>query len=62
MPDTPLRPDELETYKTDVQTEDEPEPAGVTPGSDARPWVVVGLALLVAFVVVILLALAQVAA
>jgi hypothetical protein len=61
MPDTPLRPDELDTYRTDVQTEDvAPEPPTGTPGADARPWMAIGLAILVVFVAMIILALAQV--
>ncbi len=60
MPDTPLRPDEQSTYATDVQTEDvAPEPPAGSPASDARPWIGVGVALLVVFVVVIVMAIAQ---
>ena len=55
MPDTPLRPDELETYKTPVQTESEASD-GATP--DSRPWVAVGLVLLVLFVLMLLAAIA----
>ena len=59
MPDTPLRPDELDTYKTDVATESEaPDPPVPTPGGDARPWLVLGLVLLGVFVVALLAALA----
>jgi hypothetical protein len=60
MPDTPLRPDELDTYRTDVQTAEvaDEAPAG-TPGADARPWIVVGVVLLVVFVAAIVLAVAQ---
>jgi hypothetical protein len=55
MPDTPLRPDELDTYGTDVQTDAEaPDPK--TP--DARPGVLIGLALLVVFVIALVAALA----
>ena len=50
LPDTPLHPDELETYKTDVQTEAEAEDEDLpTPGQDARPWLGFGLGLLVVF-------------
>jgi hypothetical protein len=59
MPDTPLRPDELDTYKTDVATDaEDPDPRVPTPGGDARPWLVLGLVLLVVFVVALLAALA----
>jgi len=61
MPDTPLRPDELETYKTDVQTDDvAPETPAPTPGTDSRPWIVIGVVALVVFVLLIVLALGQV--
>jgi hypothetical protein len=51
MPDTPLRPDELETYKTDVQTEAESTDSDIpTPGTDSRPWVALGLVLFVVFI------------
>jgi hypothetical protein len=58
MPDTPLRPDELETYKTDVLTAaEEPDPALPTPGGDSRPWVGLGIVLLVLFLVVLVAAI-----
>ena len=57
MPDTPLRPDELETYKTDVETASEAtDDTGLTPASDARPWMALGLVLLVVFVLALLVA------
>jgi hypothetical protein len=57
MPDTPLRPDELETYKTDVQTASEAsDDAGPTPAGDARPWMALGLVLLVIFILALLVA------
>jgi hypothetical protein len=63
MPDTPLRPDELETYKTDVQTDDVArEHPAPTPGTDSRPWIVVGVVALGVFVLLIVLALGQVLA
>ena len=59
MPDTPLRPDELDTYKTDVQTDAEaPESGGITPSRDTRPWIALGLVLLALFVVTLLAAIA----
>ena len=57
MPDTPLRPDELETYKTPVQTESEASD-GAAAGPDARPWIAVGLILLLVFVLMLLAAIA----
>jgi hypothetical protein len=63
MPDTPLRPDELETYKTEVQTDDVArERRAATPGTDSRPWIVVGVVALGVFVLLIVLALGQVLA
>jgi hypothetical protein len=51
MPDTPLRPDELGTYKTDVLTEAEAADSPIpTPRADSRPWVAIGLVLLVIFI------------
>ncbi len=61
MPDTPLRPEEMETYKTDVATDAEaPDPTVPTPGGDARPWIRIGVLLLVLFVAVIVLGLAMI--
>jgi len=61
MPDTPLRPDELDTYKTDVATDaEEPDTAAPTPAGDARPWIRIGFAFLVLFVLVIVLGLAMI--
>jgi ABC-type Na+ efflux pump permease subunit len=57
MPDTPLRPDELETYKTPVQTASEASD-DATPGRDSRPWIAFGLVLLVLFIVMLLAAIA----
>ena len=55
MPDTPLRPDELEMYKTDVQTDAEAPDTGVpTPGGDARPWMLLAVVVLVIFVVMLI--------
>ena len=57
MPDSPLKPDELATYKTDVATEAEsPDGDAPTPGEDARPWMGFGLALLAIFVLAMTLA------
>jgi hypothetical protein len=54
MPDTPLRPDELPTYKTDVETDAEaPDPTVPSPGGDPRPWMVAAIVLLVLFVAVL---------
>jgi hypothetical protein len=61
LPDTPLRPDELETYKTDVATEAEALDTGApTPGADARPWLGLGIGLLVVFLVALALGIALV--
>ena len=59
MPDTQLRPDELEEYRTEVQTaevarDDHRSP----PDENQRPWVMIGMVLLGVFVVAIVLAIA----
>ena len=50
MHETPLEAEEYDTYGTEVDTEDEPEPAGTSPASNPRPWILAGLILLVVFV------------
>ena len=55
LPDTPLRPDELETFKTDVATEAEaPDRAS----ADARPWILVGFVLLGIFLAALIIGVA----
>ena len=49
MPDTPLEAEEYDTYGTEIDTEDEPEPTGASPASNPRPWILAGLVLLVVF-------------
>jgi len=62
--DSPLRPDELSTYRTDPVPERELAGAGergasaLSPGSEPRPWIVLGLVLLVAFLVILALLVA----
>jgi hypothetical protein len=57
--DSPLRPDELRTYRTDPAPERELEGSGergasaLSPGTEPRPWIVLGLVLLVAFLVIL---------
>jgi len=59
VPDTPLQPHELDTYKTDVQTEAESPDLDIpTAGQDARPWVALGIVLLGLFVVTLIAAIA----
>jgi hypothetical protein len=59
MPDTPLRPDEYSTYRTEVDTEGErPEPADLRPASDPRPWIGVGVVLAALFVAMLVLGIA----
>ena len=55
MPDTPLEAEEYDTYGTEVDTEDEPEPAGSSPASNPRPWILAGIVLFVVFVASIVL-------
>jgi hypothetical protein len=59
MSETPLRPDEPSTDRTDVDPElEQPEPAGITPGSDPRPWIGVGVVLAAVFVATLIMAVA----
>jgi len=59
MPETPLRPDEMATYKTAVQTESEASDADAhKPGRDVRVWIALGLILLAIFLVTLLGAIA----
>ena len=58
MPDTPLRPDELPDYKTEVQTAEVQEEApAASPAGNQHPWVLIGMVLLGIFVVVMVLAI-----
>ena len=59
MPETPLRPDEMDTYKTAVQTQSEASDADADePGRDSRLWIALGLVLLVLFIMTLLAAIA----
>jgi hypothetical protein len=59
MSEPPQRPDEPVADRTDVDTErDQPEPAGLTPGSDPRPWIGVGVVLAAVFVATLIMAIA----
>jgi hypothetical protein len=59
MSGTPQRPDEPSTDRTDVGPElDQNEPAGLTPGSDPRPWIGVGVVLAAVFVSTLIMAIA----
>jgi hypothetical protein len=55
MHQQPLRPDEHE-YRTQVDTEStSAEPAGsASPAAEPRPWIIVGLVLLVVFAGILL--------
>jgi hypothetical protein len=58
MPDTPLRPDELDDYKTEVQTDEVvADDTRSAPDEDQRPWVMVGMVLLGAFVLALVVAI-----
>jgi hypothetical protein len=49
--DSPLRPEEYETYRTDPTAGDgSSDHAGATPGAEPRPWAMFGLLLLVLFI------------
>jgi hypothetical protein len=59
MSEPPRSPDEPSTDRTDVDPElDQPEPAGLTPGSDPRPWIGVGVVLAAVFVSTLIMAIA----
>jgi hypothetical protein len=54
MSGSPLRPEELDDYGTDVATDDDPpERPGVSPAAEPRPWLVLGLVLLVVFLAIL---------
>ena len=58
MPDTPLKPTEFDTYRTDVATAAEARDTdSPTPGQDARPWMGFGLVLAMIFGLALVLAL-----
>lgn len=51
--DSPLHPDELDTYRTDHAAADGSEDAEATPASDARGWFLIGLVLLAVFLAIL---------
>ena len=58
MPDTHLRPDELDDYKTEVQTSEVARDDDRTPPDEnQRPWVMIGIVLLGIFVVAMFVAI-----
>ena len=58
MPDTHLRPDELDDYKTDVQTAEVARDDDRTPPDEnQRPWVMIGIVLLGIFVLAMVVAI-----
>jgi hypothetical protein len=59
MPDTQLRPDEYDDYKTEVQTSEVmADDERSAPDEDQRPWVMIGMVLLGFFVVALIAAIA----
>jgi hypothetical protein len=50
--DSPLRPEEHDTYRTDPTAADGAEDA-TTPATDSRGWIIIGIVLFMAFVVVL---------
>ena len=58
--DSPLRPDERDAYRTDPAAGDARSDApGIAPAAEPRPWIAIGLALLVVFVAILAWALLQ---
>ena len=58
--DTPLRPDERRTYGTDPSAGDASTVTdGVSPAAEPRPWIAVGIVLLVVFVAILVWAVVQ---
>lgn len=58
MPDTHLRPDELDDYKTEVQTSEVmADDERSAPDENQRPWVMVAMFLLGIFVLVMVVAI-----
>jgi hypothetical protein len=58
--DAPLRPEERPAYRTDPTAGDgSGDAAGVTPGAEPRPWVAVGIVLLIAFLAILAWAVLQ---
>jgi hypothetical protein len=58
--DTPLRPDERPTYRTDPSAGDASTVTdGVSPAAEPRPWIAIGVALLVVFVAILAWAVVQ---
>jgi hypothetical protein len=52
--DSPLRPDEYETYRTDQAAGDGSEDAvDASPGSEPRTWIIAGVVLFMVFVVIL---------
>jgi hypothetical protein len=58
MPDTQLRPDEYDDYKTEFQTSEVmADDERSAPDEDQRPWVMIGMVLLGLFVVALVVAI-----
>ena len=58
--DTPLRPEERPTYRTDPSAGDASTVTdGVSPAAEPRPWIAIGVALLVVFIAILAWAVVQ---
>ena len=58
--DSPLRPDERETYATDQAAGDgESNAPGMSVGAEPRPWLILGIGLLVLFLAILVWAVVQ---
>jgi hypothetical protein len=58
--DSPLRPDERDTYRTDPAAGDgASDREGVTPAAEPRPWIAIALVLLVVFLAILAWAVIQ---
>jgi hypothetical protein len=58
--DSPLRPEERPTYRTDPSAGDASTVTdGVSPAAEPRPWIAIGVVLLVVFVAILAFAVVQ---
>jgi hypothetical protein len=58
--DTPLSPEERPTYRTDPSAGDASTVTdGVSPGAEPRPWIAIGVVLLVVFLAILAWAIVQ---
>jgi hypothetical protein len=55
--DSPLRAEELETYRTEqgheASIDEDGDTPAITPGAEPRPWIMIGIVLLVIFLAIL---------